>query len=63
MVAPQQKEVLGILDLVRKQQAHGLNRLFSTVDVVPQEEVVGIWWEPSVLEQPEQIGELPVNVT
>ena len=40
MVTSQQEEVLWVLDLVRQEEAHSLERHLSTVDVVTEEEVV-----------------------
>ena len=34
MVATEDEEVLGVLDLVRQQKAYRLERLLATVDVV-----------------------------
>ena len=55
MVAAQEEEVLGILDLVREQQANGLERLLATVNVVAEEEVVRLRRETAVLKQPQQV--------
>ena len=49
--------------LVCKQQANGFQTLFATVNVVPQKQIVGLGWEPSVLKQPEQVRVLSVNIT
>merc|ERR1719389_831493 len=62
VVAPQEEKVLGVLDLVRQQQADDLQALLPPVDVVPQEEVVGLGGEAPVLEQPQQVRVLPVDV-
>lgn len=62
MVAAQDEKVLGILDLVGEEQADGLQRLLATIDVVTEEEVVGLWWEAAVLEQAQQIVVLSVDV-
>lgn len=62
MVATQDEEVFGVLDLVGQQQADGLERLLSTVDVVTEEEVVGLRGEAAVLEQPQQVVVLAVDV-
>ena len=51
VVPSQQKEVLGILDLVRQQQADGLQRLLTSVHVVTKEQVVGLRGEAPVLKQ------------
>lgn len=37
VVAPEQEEVLGVFDLVRQQQADGLQRLLPSVHVVAKE--------------------------
>ena len=63
MVAAEDEEVLGVLDLVREEEADGLKRLLAAVDVVAEEEVVGFGREPAVLEEAEQVVVLPVNVT
>ena len=63
VVAAQQEEVLGVLDLVREQEADRLERLLPAVDVVAQEQVVCIRREPTVLEQPQQVVVLAVYVT
>lgn len=63
MVSTQNEEILGILDLVRKQQADRLQGLFSAIDVVAEEEVVRFWWESAILEQAEKIVVLAMNVT
>ena len=63
MVAAENEEVLRVFDLVRKQQADGLQGLLATVDVIAEEEVVGFWRKPAVLEQAQEVVVLPVNVT
>ena len=63
MVSPEQEEVLRVLDLVGQQEADGLQALLPPVDVVAQEEVVGLGREAAVLEQAEQVGVLTVDVT
>ena len=35
--------------LVAHEKADGLERLFASVDVVPEEKVVAFWWEAAVL--------------
>lgn len=63
MIAPQQEKVLWVFDFVGQQQADRLQRLFASVHVVAQEQVVGLRGESSVLEQPQQICVLTVDVT
>ena len=62
MVAAQYEKVFRILYLVRQQQANRLQTLLPAVHIVPQEEVVGLWREAAVLEQPQQVIILSVNV-
>ena len=50
VVAAEDEEVFRVLDLVGEQQADGLEGLLASVDVVAQEEVIGLWGEPAVLE-------------
>ncbi len=63
VVAPEQEEVLRVLDLVGQQEADGLQRLLAAVHVVAQEEVVGLWRKAAVLEQTQQVRVLAVDVT
>jgi hypothetical protein len=51
VVAAENEEVFGIFDLVRKQQADGLEGLLATVDIVSKEEVVCLGREATVFEQ------------
>ena len=63
VVAPEQEEVLRILDLVGQQQADGLQGLLPSVYVVAQEQVVALRRKAPVLEEPKQVVVLPVDVT
>lgn len=63
MVAAQQKEILRILDLVCEQQANRFQRLFPTIDIVAQKQIIGLWREAAVLEQSQEIIVLAVNVS
>lgn len=49
VVASQQEEVLGILNFVGEEKTHSLQTLLASVNVVSQEEVIGIRREPTVL--------------
>jgi len=62
VVASQQEEVLGVFDLVRQQQADGLQRLLPSVHVVSQEQVVGFGGEAAILKEPQQVCVLSVDV-
>lgn len=62
VVTSQDEEIFGILDLVGKQKADGLERLLASVYVVAKEEVVGLGREATVLKESEKIIILAVNV-
>ena len=62
VVAAQDEEVLWILDLVREQEADGLEGLLAAVDIVAEEEVVGFGWKSAVLEQSQEVVVLSVDV-
>lgn len=63
MVAAQDEEVFGVLDLVGKKETDSLERLLATVDIVTKEEVVGLWRETTVFEKTQEIVVLAVNIT
>ena len=63
VVTSQDEEVLRVFDLVGQEQADRLQRLFPSVNVVTQEEIVCLRWKSAVLEEAEQIIVLSVNVT
>lgn len=50
VIAPQQEEILWIFDFIRQQQTDRLQRLLAPVHVVAEEQIVGLWREPTVLE-------------
>lgn len=62
MVSPEDVDLLGVLDLEGEEQADGLYPLPAPVDVVSQEEVVGLGRKPAVLEEPQHVVVLPVDV-
>lgn len=63
MVPSEQEEVFWVFDLVGEQQADGLQRLLPPVHVIAQEQIVGLRRETSILEQPQQICVLPMDIT
>ena len=63
MVASKKKEVFRILDLVGEQQADCLQGLLAPVDVVAEEEVVGVRREATVLKETEEVCVLSVDVS
>lgn len=63
VITSEDEEVFGVLDLVGKEQANSLKRLLTSVDVVTEEEVVGLGREATVLEESEEIVVLSVDIT
>ena len=63
VVAAEDEEVLGILDLIRQQETYCFQGLLAAVDVVAEEDVVGLRRESAVFEKAEEVVVLPVNVT
>lgn len=63
MIATQDEKVLWVFDLVGEQQADGLQRLLASVNIVPKEEIVCLWWEATILEQTEKVVILTMDVT
>ncbi len=63
MVASQHEKVLRVLNFIGEHETDGLDGLFAPVDVVPQEQIVGLPREASVLEELNKVGILTVNVT
>lgn len=63
MVATQQEEVFWVFNLVGQHQADGLDRLFSPVHVISQEQVVSFSREAGVLKEFNEVGVLTVDVT
>lgn len=62
VVSSQDEEVLGVLDLVREQKADGLEGLLASVDVVTEEQVVGLRRETAVLKESQQVVVLPMDI-
>jgi hypothetical protein len=62
VVAAQDEEVFGILDLVGQEQADGLKRLLASIYVVTEEEVIRFGREAAVLKQAQEVIVLAVDV-
>jgi hypothetical protein len=62
VVAPEDEEVLRILDLVGQKEADGLERLLASVDVITEEEIVCFGREATILKETEQVVVLTMNV-
>lgn len=62
VVSTQNEEVLGVLDLVRKEEADGLERLLATIDVVTEEEVVSLRRKTAVFKETQEVIVLAVDI-
>jgi len=63
VVAAQQEEVLGVLDLVGQQQADRLKALLASVNIVAEKQIVCLGRKTSVFEESEEIGVLAVDIS
>ena len=63
VIASQDKEIFRVLDLVGKEQADSFERLLASIDIVPQEQIICLRRESTILEQTEEIVILAVNIT
>lgn len=63
MVSSEDEEILWVLDLVCEEKADRLERLFAAIDIVAQEQIVGLRWESSILKETKKIVVLSVNIT
>ena len=63
VVASEQEEVLRVLDLVGEEEANGLERLLSSVNVISKEEIVGLRGETAILEESQEVIILAMHIT
>ena len=63
MVSTKDEEVFRVLDLVCEKETDGFEGLFTPVDIVTEEEIIGFWWETAILEKSQKVIVLTVNVT
>ncbi|KAL3809075.1 hypothetical protein ACHAXA_007860, partial [Cyclostephanos tholiformis] len=63
VISSEDEEILGIHYLVTYEEAHRLEGLLATVDIITQEKVIALGGEAAVLEEAQQVRELPVHVT
>ncbi|KAH9380234.1 hypothetical protein HPB48_022782 [Haemaphysalis longicornis] len=62
VVASDQEDVLRVLDLQRQEEADGLQGLPASVHVVSEEEAVGLRRDATLLQEPQRVGALAVDV-
>lgn len=63
MVTTQDEEILWILYFVGKKKADSFQGLFASIDIVAQEQVVCFRRKSTILEQPQQVVILAMNIT
>lgn len=62
VVSSKEEEVLRVLDLVGEKEADGLERLLSSVDVISEEEIVGLRGEATILEESKEVIILAMHI-
>ena len=63
MIATEDEKVFWVFDLVGQEQANRFQTLLASIDVVPQEQVIGVGRKPAILKQPQQVKVLSMDVT
>lgn len=63
MVSSQDSDSILVPDFECKHEADGLYRVIASIDIVSEEQVVGVGNGPSDFEQLDQVVELAVDVT
>jgi len=63
VISTKNEEVFRIFDFVGKEQTDSVQGLFSSIDVIAQEQVIGFWREATVLKKSEEVVILAMNVT
>ena len=63
VISSQQEKVLWILDLVAHKKEDSLQRMFSSIHVIAQEEKIRTRWKSAHFEHSDKVRVLPVNVT
>ena len=62
MVAPQEEKVAGVLDFVRHKETDCLEGELAAVNIVSQEEIIGLRGVLSVIEEAQEVGVLAVDI-
>lgn len=62
MVSSKHKEVLWVFNFISQHETDRFDGLFSTIDVITEEKVVGLSRIPSIFEELNQVRKLPMNV-
>jgi len=62
MISSQQKEVLRVLNLKRQKQTNRRNAKVSSVYVITQEQIIGLWRKAATIEMVKKVFKLAMNV-
>ena len=63
VISSKKEEILWVLNLVGKEQADGLYALFSSINIISQEEIIALRRVPSELKEPQQVIVLSMDIT
>lgn len=63
MVTPKEEEVLWVPNLICKQQTYTFYALLTTINIVPKEQVICLWWVPTIFKKPKKISILTMNIS
>jgi hypothetical protein len=55
VVSPQQEKVLRVLNFISQKKADGLQTLLPAINIIPQEQIVGLGWKSTILKKPQKI--------
>ena len=62
MVAPEKKEISGVLYFVSQKQANDLERVFAPIDIISQKQIIRFGRILAVIKQSKQIRILAMNI-
>jgi len=63
VISSKKEEILWVLNFVGKEQADGLYALFSSINIISQEEIIALRRVPSELKEPQQVIVLSMDIT
>jgi hypothetical protein len=62
VISPQESDAVGMADFQANEKGNGLDRLSASVDIIAEEQVVGMGKEPADVEKLEKVGVLTMNI-
>jgi hypothetical protein len=63
MITTEHEEILWVLHFESKHESDGFQALFTTVNVVTKEKIIGLWGKATILKHAEEVVVLAVYVT